>query len=363
MSGDPLAPVRGSHHLDVLDVEVARLAERATAAVIDDAVVTQARDRTVVATLQLDGSPLTEVPADLDLTAPQPVTASTSEPCPNGETRRGGNTSSWYTSFQLLEDTPDEDILRLEVLGAAAAHTADDLVDDLANDPVAALAELHRRLTVGLVDPRVAGQPRVTEQAVHDASIGRILYYTTTPEAIAAELDQLSAWLTGPARELTGLRAAGLLHLELLRIHPFEAANGRLARAAARLWLRGAGLDPDGLAVAEGALARQRLAYHEEVASTLRRREATPWLERWGDAVADGLRESLRAADRLDHRLPVRPRAFLDLHASGSAFTVADYRAHCDGDRPAADDELALLLDTGEVVREPGSRGLRYLVT
>lgn len=367
--------VSGSRHLEVIDTEVVELVRRARDAVIDADVLADVRARTLVATLQLDGSTIDELPAGLadpDTLMP-PVDSTRSDgrspdhvppghpdgPHPEGDDRAR---SSWYGSFQLLEETPDQDILEREVRGVAAAYEADDLTTLLGERPTAALTELHRRLTFGLVDPATAGRLRLSEQVVHDASVGRVLYYTVAPERVEAELAALDAWLTGPAQQLSGLRTAGLLHVELLRIHPFEAANGRLARAAARLWLRKAGLDPQGLAGAEEVLAQQRLAYHEEVAGTLRRRDATPWLERWGDAVAEGLRINLRTAGLLDEPLPARAQAFLAARDRGEAFTLADYRAHTDGDVSAADAELARLLDSGEIAREPGSRGLRYRV-
>jgi hypothetical protein len=63
---------------------------------------------------------------------------------------------------------------------------------------------------------------------------------------------------------------SGVVHLELLRIHPFDAANGRLARAAARLLLR-AGARPRRCRRAGARAGPRPLGYHEEVARTLRR--------------------------------------------------------------------------------------------
>jgi Fic family protein len=364
-------------HLDHLDVEVARLAAaaRETAEPFPPTVVAAAVERTVVATLKLDGSPIEALPDHLDIAAIDSIDDPRADG-PDGlpserlrpdevdvPTNGQRQTGSWLSSFGLLEDAPDEAIIRLEAAGALRAYGADDLVTALADSPLDALRELHRRLTAGLLEPAAAGRPRTTDQAVHDASIGRLLYHTVDPDRIVEELDRLTAWMAGPATDLLPLHAAGLLHLEVLRIHPFEAANGRLARAAARLWLRRGGLDPHGLAVAEAALYEDRLGYHEEVASTLRRRDAGIWLERWGDAVAAGLRQHLREAGWLTHELPDRARAFLSDRAPGEAFTVADYRQHVGGDPATAGGDLSLLLDAGEVVRVPGSRGLRCRVT
>lgn len=346
--------LRPTAHLDRLNAEVDRLADLAVDNTAPEPLTTAANERTIVATLRLDGSPIRELTEHLAVAEGAPVAGDRTGP------------SSWYGSFALLEDAPDERIIALEVQGATSAYASDDLIDQLAADPLTALGELHRRLTRGLLDPERAGVPRTTDQAVQDSSIGRVVYFTVRPERIPEELLRLTSWLAGPAADLPPLHAAGLLHLEVLRIHPFEAANGRLARAAARLWLRRGGLDPQGLAVAEEALAADPLGYHEEVAGTLRRRDAGIWLERWGDAVAAGLRRSMREAGWLDVELPRRSRAFVADRAPGETFTVADYRAHASDDEGShdatADAELTVLLDAGAISRVPGSRGLRFTI-
>jgi Fic family protein len=251
----------------------------------------------------------------------------------------------------------DEELLRAEARGAAAALVADDLVAPLAADPQPTLAELHRRLTDGLVAPARAGRPRASEQAVHDASLGRIIYFTPDPAQLPAALAGLADWLAGDAADLPGLHAAGLLHLELLRLHPYDAANGRLARAAARLWLRGAGLDPAGLAVPELLLADDPLGYHEQVAGSLRRRDAAIWLERWAEAVVAGLRGSLHALTG-----PPTPAAADLLTDLPATFTLADLRDRRPGggDLEPLWDELADLEDAALVAVVPGTRGLRF---
>ncbi len=358
--------LRPTAHLEHLNAEVDRLADLATGNTAPEELTTAARERTIVATLRLDGSPVQSLTDHLEVPEAEHGSGSayTSKP------------SSWYGSFELLEDAPDERIITLEVQGATSAYASDDLIDQLTDDPLTALGELHRRLTRGLLAPERAGVPRTTDQAVQDSSIGRVVYFTVLPDRVPEELLRLTSWLAGSATELPPLHAAGLLHLEVLRIHPFEAANGRLARAAARLWLRRGGLDPQGLAVAEEALAADPLGYHEEVAGTLRRRDAGIWLERWGDAVAAGLRRSAREAGWLNVELPRRSRSFVDTRSPGETFTVADYRTHAseneasnddasdDGTRDdgAADGELTALLDAGVISRVPGSRGLRFVV-
>jgi fido (protein-threonine AMPylation protein) len=340
-------------HLVELVAEAERLAAALAAAAgsARASLAVRTADAATLATLRLDGAELDELPATDDLPAdPTYLAASAADDRPG----------TWLDAMRTLRDDPDEAVQALETAGVRAADASLDLQDRLLTAPSGALAELHRRLTRGLVAPEVAGAPRRSDQAVHDASTGRVLYFPTEPAAIAGEMALLDAWLTSAAAREHALVISGMLHLELLRIHPFEAANGRLARAAARLVLRGRGLDPAGLAAPELSLAADALGYHEEVARTRRRRDATIWLERWGEAVTDGLRDAARELDLLPSDLAARPARFLD-GREDDAFTVADYRAEAEVGPEDARAELRQLLDAGAVDRVPGSRGLRFL--
>lgn len=344
--------VGASRHLSDLLGEAERLVERILQAAAARRVELAGPrgDAALLATLGLDGSPLTHLPDLEEGARPRPV-ADVGDP--------PGRPGTWFDAMRALEDVPDEHLLALEALGARAGLGSGDLGPLLRSEPVAALEELHRRLTHGLVADERAGRPRRVEQAVHDASTGRMLYFTSDPAAIPGELERLAAWLTGPAADAHPLLVSGVVHLELLRIHPFDAANGRLARTAARLLLRAGGLDPEGLSCPEPELAADPLGYHEEVASTARRRDATIWVERWAEAVVAGLRSSARDLGVLPAEAPGRARAALAALTS-DAFTIADYRDGAGADPRRAHDELAALLDSGDVARVPGSRGLRY---
>lgn len=360
IGSDPSSP-----HLATLIAEAEELAARCRAADADRraAVGPPVRDRAALASLRLDGSPIRAVPpADAVLAARDTVHVAVQE-----DPRRG----TWFDAMRALDgvdpDDPeavsrDASLQALEFDGVATANASDDLAAALLEDPLPALAELHRRLTLHLVAPERTGQLRVAEQAVHDASVGRIMYFTVDPDRIADELDRLGTWMSSASAGQHGLVASGIVHLELLRIHPFDAANGRLARAAARLVLRSRGLDPDGLAAPESVLDADRLGYHDEVASTLRRRDATIWLERWGEAVTAGLRDAARALGQLEVDVPAGATAFLAGRDAGSSFTVAEHRSAAGLSPEESRQHLAALLDAGAITRVGGSRGLRFRV-
>jgi hypothetical protein len=346
-------PFTRTTHLVDLIAETERLAAALAGAPgpARDELAARVQEAAVLATLRLDGSPLERLPPVDDLPT------RLEDPAVVAATERPG---TWLDAMGSLRVDPDDAVQALETLGVRTAMAADDLAERLCTDPDRALPELHRRLTRGLVASTHAGTPRRSDQAVHDASVGRILYFVSDPAAIPRQLALLGAWLTTTGAREHGLVVSGMLHLELLRIHPFEAANGRLARAAARLLLRSRGLDPAGLAAPEPDLATDALGYHQEVARTLRRRDATIWLERWGEAVTDALRGAARALDLLPGTAPERGTRFL-AERDEPAFTVADYRAGAGVGPEEARADLRVLLAVGVIQRVPGARGLRYV--
>lgn len=348
-----------SPHLVDLVAETERLAALVAAAPASarTALAPRVRERAALASLRLDGADLTATPSDAAVQAARAVEGVTEDD--------PARTATWFDSMRIrdLSEVATEhaaQVHALEYAGLRDADASDDLRARLLAAPTETLATLHRRLTRGLVAADRAGAPREREQAVHDAANGRILYFTTDPAAVPRELALLDAWLTSAATREHALVVAGVLQLELLRIHPFDAAGGRLARAASRLVLRDRGLDPDGLAGPEPALDGDRLGYHDEVARTLRRRDLTIWLERWGEAVTDGLRAAARDLGRLDAPLPEGAETFLAAHRDG--FTVADHRAEARRSPAESRADLAALLDAGRIRRVLGARGLRYEV-
>ncbi|MDX1657625.1 MAG: Fic family protein [Nitriliruptorales bacterium] len=339
---------RSTHLVDLI-AAVERLAERLREQPDPDQdVAERLREEAALASLRLDGSQIEQVP-----TATPAASATGQTPKP----RQG----TWLDAMaERLDEADDEEIMAREYQGVRAAMAADDLADELLTAPIDTCAELHRRLTTGLLAEEHAGRPRVSEQAVQDASVGRIIYFPTEPADIPSHLNLLAGWLETTGAREHALVTSGVLHFELLRIHPYEAANGRLARAASRLVLRARGLDPSAVATPEVALARDPIGYYEEVAKTIRRRDLTIWLERWGEAVAAGLRQAVTEVVGQVARPPSRrPLEFVDGWGE-PAFTIADYRARVGVGPEDAKSDLRELLDAGRVRRVPGSRGLRY---
>jgi Fic family protein len=223
--------------------------------------------------------------------------------------------------------------------------------------PDAALPEIHARLVGG---DRADRSYRQSHQAVHDASIGRVILRGVEPTRVPGRVAALTGWMTSTGAHEHGLVSSGVAHYETLVTQPYETANGRLARTAARLLLRARGLDPHRLAVAEPLLDEEPIAYYEQVAATIRRRDLTIWLEHWGEAVTGGLRRAARRLGLLDTEVRGHAERFLREHAR---FTISDYRADLDVGPEEARQDLDGLLDAGRISYVFGARGLRFTTT
>lgn len=317
--------------------ESARLSARLDASLLDDATADAVDDR------EAQGLAPVEVPG-------------------NGMSPAARVTAGWARTLKV-DEVATQELSAAEYANLLACFDAEPAIAETFLDrPREGLVALHDVICRGLVEPGAAGRPRRTDQAVHDGAQGQVVYHAAPPERIDGLLDDLAAWLTDSSGGKPALIVAGVVHERLLQWQPFEAANGRLARAASRVVLRARGLDPEGLAVAERLPAADPIGYHAEVAATIRRRDDLGlWLERAGEAVVAGL---LAAADAVDPRPPGDPapraQAVAAGLAPGDAITVREYSDRSGATRAAARAELAGLVAAGWLRPIPGAGGLRF---
>ena len=267
-----------------------------------------------------------------------------------------------------LEGMATSEVAAVEYANLLRAHAQEArLATELFDRPLEVLAEVHGMLCSGLVDPEIVGRSRATAQAIHDGAQGRVVFNPPDPELLPGLLADLEAWLRGDGQEGSAAYpapvAAAILHELLLQWQPYEAANGRLARAAYRLVLRARGMDPNGLAVPERTWAQDPGGYYSEVAATIRRRgDLGPWVERCTEALVSALdeAESVAHPDAPPVEPSSRARAAVQQLAPGEVLTVVDYAARHAVSRETAWRDLRTLAASGAVIREPRSLGRRY---
>jgi len=350
------------------EAAAARLAAAPAAA--RAALAADARRAAARLSVRMDASPLEEATADavdarlaagLPPVAAAPAQVPATGPAAAGAVGAvGADPSGGWGRALRLEGMATQDVAAVEYADLLTALAHEDEAAALLEDrPLEALALLHRHVVHGLVAEDVAARPRRTDQAVHDGAEGRVLYRAADPAAVPALLDGLARWLTGRAGLLPGAVVAGVVHERVLEWQPYEAGNGRVARAASRAVLRARGLDPDGVAVPERVWATDLAGYHREVAATTRRGDLSGWLERALEGTAAALEEAADAAAGQAPPAPP-PHAAAALAGLAPTFTLREYADLAGTTLAAAAADLAALARAGLATPEPGSSGLRH---
>ena len=154
-------------------------------------------------------------------------------------------------------------------LDGAALTSGDTVVDPVLAGAVRAVEESGRLLSAWRGSPlqalarlHVVAAADLVPAPRHEAELGR----PRAGEGIAARLGLLADLVTGGTRVPAPVLVA-VVHGELLALAPFPAANGVVARAAARLTGVAAGLDPKGLAVPEVGHLRHAAEYRTAAAA------------------------------------------------------------------------------------------------
>jgi Fic family protein len=146
----------------------------------------------------------------------------------------------------------------------------------------------------GLHRIRVGGWRQDAEgpMQVVSGALGRQRVHFQAPpaERLEAEMERLLRW-AGTEDAVPPLLKAGLGHLWLVILHPFEDGNGRIARAAGDLLLARAERSPQRFYSLSAEILRERKAYYDILERTQRGTgEVTAWLawflEALGRAVA-----------------------------------------------------------------------------
>lgn len=343
-----------SHHLVALTARAQAAAARLAGADPDRRAtrIAFARPKAAQLSVWLDGSPLEDTTAaDVDA-GTIPLLDEPPEPIAGG----------WARSLQLDAMAAQEiaaveyanmrrvEPVEAELAGAALAH------------PLDTLGRLHGVVCAGLVDPEVVGRYRVTDQAVHDGLQGMEIYKAAPPATLPGAMEELGTWISRRSLVVPPVILAGVVHERLLELQPFEAGNGRVARAFTRVLLVAGGIDTHGAAVLEGPLADDAGAYYGEVAATIRRRgDLTQWLERHTAAVALALESAADAVDPEPRPAPPeRGRPTVEEVPPGGQLTVRDYATRVGVDLRTAMSDLRAFVRAGQLTDHPGGGGLRF---
>jgi Fic family protein len=235
---------------------------------------------------------------------------------------------------------------------------------------------LHRDITRDtLDDPAMEGAFRTVRVVVGNRRTKEVVYSAPSPGEVRPQVERLVAWLNSEdARRMHPVLVAGLVHYELVRIHPFVDGNGRTARALATLVLTLREFDIKRFFTLDDFYDSDRNAYY----AVLKRTNGTyPDCTAWLDYFLEGVEISLsRVKERVlllssdEHRkaaggqvaLSERQMQIIEfIHTNGSVKS-GDLMRLYGISRQAAGKELARMTDLGLIRAEEKGRATRYVM-
>jgi len=142
------------------------------------------------------------------------------------------------------------------------------------------LAEVHRLTVEHILPQDEAGQYRSVKVIIRNTQSHEITFRPPGPLEVPGLIEELFKWLASPeGQEVHPLLRAGILHYELVRIHPFTDGNGRTARAMALLLLFLEGYEVKKFFALEEYYDAHPEEYYSALQSVATSHELTTWLE------------------------------------------------------------------------------------
>ncbi|MCH7952233.1 Fic family protein [Patescibacteria group bacterium] len=143
------------------------------------------------------------------------------------------------------------------------------------------LLKIHGLTVERILPPEAAGVYRATQVVIKDAESGEVTFRPPVAIEVPYQIDDLFSWLRSPDTEKHHpVLRAGIVHYELVRIHPFTDGNGRAARAMALLVLLREGYDVKRFFSIEEYFDQHSSEYYGALQQVARQEfDLSPWLE------------------------------------------------------------------------------------
>ena len=160
-------------------------------------------------------------------------------------------------------------------------------------------SDIHEIITDRLLAKTKSGHFRKNAVYIENQD-HEVLYEAAPADAVEPAVDALLKWINDNRAIIPTAVVAGILHYELVTIHPFADGNGRTSRAAAMLFLALSRYDCNGTLSLDSYYASDKRTYYDILQGThgrnykeSRNADLTPWL----DYFTDGFLTSLHILD------------------------------------------------------------------
>ena len=142
------------------------------------------------------------------------------------------------------------------------------------------ILSIHGHLTKGLLrNSDYEGKFRDTSVIIGNVHTKKINYIPPDSYKVPYLVDELLDWLNNCTSEMYPVIIAGILHYELVRIHPFIDGNGRTSRLMATLILSMNKFNINNYFTLDEYYNQDRQAYVDALNSADKKQDLTIWLE------------------------------------------------------------------------------------
>ena len=142
------------------------------------------------------------------------------------------------------------------------------------------ILSLHNDLTKNLLrNPEYEGKFRDSSVIIGNIHTKKINYIPPDAYKVPYLVDELLDWLNNSTSEMYPVIVAGILHYELVRIHPFIDGNGRTSRLMATLILSINEFNIEKYFTLDEYYNKDRQAYVDALNSADKSQDLTIWLE------------------------------------------------------------------------------------
>lgn len=142
------------------------------------------------------------------------------------------------------------------------------------------LKEIHKKTVEGILGETDAGHYRTLRVVIRNTTTGEITFRPPEPSGVPTLISEFFAWLRSrEAKDTHPLIKAGLIHAELVRIHPFTDGNGRATRALSLLLLLLEGYEIKKFFSLDEYYDQDPQAYYDALKSVEITGDLTTWLE------------------------------------------------------------------------------------
>lgn len=232
------------------------------------------------------------------------------------------------------------------------------------------LLHIHAQVMAGLLPPHQNGRFRQEPVVVHNPRTREVIYLPPDHGDVPALVDDLLAFVRTHQEQMDAVILAGLLHKQLVIIHPFIDGNGRATRLTTKLLLAGLGVNTFNLFSFETYYQRNVTRYFQQVGvlgnyyDIVDSLDFTPWLEYFAAGILDELwrveKEMAQRQATPETRLQPYHQTILDYIDAHGFITDKEYAALTERAKATRSLDFNKLIALGLIVRQGQGRATHY---